>query len=179
LPVLPLDSVFSKVGIVPAVYITGDGTETERNHHKHHKHKQEDETMFNKLHEAFIKDREAQRAANLFYINHGYMSTWSEENQKSSDPDNGIRRYSTETSWNNYKAGLITRERAAELATRRMNNEINKSIKEGTAELQAAYDAEDIDRIDISVSWKRNRTWGANPTAEVYANGWTTGTASG
>lgn len=38
--------------------------------------------------------------------------------------------------------------------------------------LRCVYDVEnapDVETIDISVEWKRSRTWGYNPTASVYA----------
>ena len=55
-----------------------------------------------------------------------------------------------------------------------------KSMALYTAKLDAAEAAGDVTTINISVEWKKSRTWGANPTATVYGSGsYSTGYASG
>lgn len=47
--------------------------------------------------------------------------------------------------------------------------------------LELINDAQDLTYIKIKVEWKKNRTWGYNPTAEVWTSGgyYNTGKASG
>lgn len=64
---------------------------------------------------------------------------------------------------------------------------IEKRIKEDSKRIESFNNkcdeiakAEPCKNINISVSWAKNRTWGANPTAEITAGGqYTTGSASG
>ena len=64
---------------------------------------------------------------------------------------------------------------------------INKRIKEDTKRIETFFKQCDeiaqttpAKSIQISVNWAKNRTWGANPTAEIWSGGeYTTGRASG
>ena len=63
---------------------------------------------------------------------------------------------------------------------------IEKRIKEDTKQIEKFFkrcdeiaNAESVQEITIRVEWVKNRTWGYNPRAEVCANGYTTGSASG
>ena len=47
------------------------------------------------------------------------------------------------------------------------------------ATLRTAFSTDLPDCISVEVSWKKSRTWGFNPTVEVWADGYTTGSASG
>ena len=63
----------------------------------------------------------------------------------------------------------------------KFNRENEQSRASYLAKLTAAEQAPAFDGADISVEWKRNSTWGNNPTATVRAYGYstTTGHASG
>lgn len=59
---------------------------------------------------------------------------------------------------------------------KKVNNKIDVFFKQCDIIAQA----EPSKNITINVSWAKNRTWGANPTAEVWSGGnYTTGHASG
>ena len=63
--------------------------------------------MFENLKAAYLEDRERQREKNAFFIEHGYLKEWNEQERKESDK--GIERYSTATRWEQYQAGRIDR----------------------------------------------------------------------
>ena len=107
-----------------------------------------------------------RRTADLFqYIEVGYMPTWNPEHQ--SDPDRGLKQYSTPRRWEQYQNGEITREKAIEFAKRRAVAEIEKSRAAKLARIESAAAAPVIDSASVSVTWAKSRTWGANPTAEL------------
>ena len=99
--------------------------------------------------------------------------------------DSVLERNSTATRWNQYTAGTIDRETAVNYAMKRVETQNAKSIAKKFARLDTYAAVADIVSIEIYVHWTRNRTWGYNPTATVYAtdaNNVThkaTGTASG
>lgn len=98
------------------------------------------------------------------------------ENGIETEKDRGIRRYITETRWNQYMDGTITREAAVEYAIKRMTRQLEKETAEKIAHLNAAAAAPDINYISVSVEWSR----GYNPTCEVRTNaGITHGHAGG
>ena len=78
--------------------------------------------MFENLKKHYLQDRENQKAINKFFIENGYCESWCENEKKASD--NGLRRYSTETRWNQYTSGKIDREKAVALAVKRMSGAI-------------------------------------------------------
>ena len=64
----------------------------------------------------------------------------------------------------------------AELRTARVAKMDASDAKDAEAAIQAltaAFSADLPATISIEVSWKRSSTWGANPTAEVWAGGYT------
>ena len=69
----------------------------------------------------------------------------------------------TETAIAAYKKRLHERAEAENHGQRWINNRLNKK----KAELALISDAPSISKINISVEWKRSRTWGSNPTATV------------
>ena len=129
--------------------------------------------MFERIREQFLADREQQRAKNADYIMNGYTD------HDGSRPDVGIQRYATDYVWKQYTAGKMTREKAVELTMRRMNKDMDKQTAAGLAKLDKAAAADDLTHISVNVEYKRSATWGWNPTATVYSDGWTTGRASG
>lgn len=102
-----------------------------------------------------------------FYIVNGYMPSWAEEHH--TDPDRGLKQYSTPTRWEQYKAGTIDRAKAVELATKRAAKEVEKELTKKLTRLEMAKAAPALGSLSISVEWVRSRTWGANPTATVQA----------
>lgn len=121
-----------------------------------------------------------RRTADLFhYIELGYIPSWSAEHQ--TDPDHGLKQYSTPRRWEQYQNGEITREKAVEFAKRRAVAEVEKYRATKLARIESAAAAPVIDSASVSVTWAKSRTWGANPTAELLDGHSvrTTGHASG
>ena len=113
-----------------------------------------------------------------FYINHGYMKTWA--GVHCNEPDRGLKEYSTETRWKQYKAGVITREKAVEFACKRFEKALEKDTAKKLEKLDRVAAATDLGYIDITVEWVRSYTWGNNPHAVVKTNNGTfEGRASG
>jgi hypothetical protein len=96
-----------------------------------------------------------------------------------------INRWLTPLMEKKFKAGIIDLETAQKSAIRRIEFYFDKQLKKSLSKLHAVEISDELQSIDISVEWKKNRTWGMNPTATVKA--WTkkynpetgTGTASG
>lgn len=134
--------------------------------------------MFELLKNQYLQDREGTKTKTLFFINHGFMESWSDENKKESD--DGLKRYSTDTRWNQYKTGKISREKAVELAQKRYTKQLEKETLDTLARVDKIAAAPDLQFIAINVIYKYNSYWGWNPTAETRTNnGFTTGRASG
>lgn len=132
---------------------------------------------FTEIEKIVTEDAQTTAENRRFYILNGYMPSWAEEHR--TDPDEGLKEYSTETRWNQYKAGTISREKAVELATARALKKLDKNTAVKLAKLDRVANAPDLTHINISVDWVRSRTWGYNPTAEINAAGeWHTGKAS-
>ena len=136
-------------------------------------------TIFPKLREE-VKAETVRREADIFfYIDNGYFPSWAEQNRN--DRERGIKQYSTVTRWEQYKTGKITREKAVELARKRAAKEIEIRLEKKLARLDEAEKAPAISSGSVSVEWKKNSTWGANPTALFLSigQGETSGHASG
>ncbi len=134
--------------------------------------------MFERLRSEYLQDRKEQKEKNAFFIEHGYMKSWAAEHQE--ENDNGLKRYATETRYNQYKSGVISREKAVELSIKRMEKQIDKEIERTLERITAIENAPDLSFITINVVYKRSATWGYNPTANVSTNNdYTTGFASG
>ena len=137
--------------------------------------------MFELLKKAYVDYKNDEKLKDRFYIINGYYKSWNPEN-RGNDPDKGLREYSTETRWNQYKNGEITRTKALEYAINRNNKKIDKEITAKMQELDDVAAAPDITFIRVEVNWSRSSVWGYNPHAEVSTDKiWasTTGTASG
>lgn len=139
----------------------------------------EDESMkFELIAEQVKEDAEQRKRDTAEIIEKGYLSTWSTEHHEQND--NGLKRESTATRWEQYTSGKITRAEAVELATKRAYKAIDKDTAEKLAKLERVANAPDLDYISICVEWKRSATWGMNPTAYVNTNSErTSGHASG
>jgi hypothetical protein len=142
--------------------------------------KQEDENMqeFTEIKKEVTQDSETRKNNTAFYIENGFMPSWAEEHHN--EPDRGLTEYSTETRWNQYRVGQITREKATELAITRATKAIEKETAAELAKLDEVATAADLNHISVSVGWVRSQTWGYNPRVEVRTNpGFFTGSASG
>lgn len=139
-------------------------------------------TQYPKL-ERLLKAEFEQRTRNTdFFIENGFSHDWPIEKQNKSDY--GIKLYSTDTRLNQYTNGLISREKVVEYAKKRAKKELEKSLSKDLALLDNIANAPTVNRIDIVVEWKNNRTWGKNAhaTVNVHAANVTetyTGKASG
>lgn len=133
--------------------------------------------MFENLQSLLVKEANEKKANTRYFIENGYMPTWAEKIHS----DNGLKRYSTEKKWAAYQAGTLTREKAVEIAVQRAWRDIEKAHRADMERLESAAAMPDVESVSIRVEWKRNRTWGYNPTATViinHANRYT-GTTSG
>ena len=103
---------------------------------------------------------------------------------KAQSPEWVIRDNLTPYRWKQYKDGSITPEKAVEIATARATAKAEKELNKKLSRLESIEAAATVTGLEIHIEWKRSRTWGANPTATVYADtdaGYvtTTGHASG
>lgn len=97
----------------------------------------------------------------------GYMEShakYIEENE------NGLKNHSTETRWKQFQDGKITKEQCIEYAIKRNNKRLEKRLQEKLTQLETIGKAEEVESVTISVEWKRNPTWGYNPTARVLVD---------
>lgn len=139
---------------------------------------EENKMTFEHIAAEVTQDAENLKKITAEIIEKGYSETWAEEHRTPSD--GALQRHSTETRWNQYKAGTISREKAVELAIKRENKAIDKKTAAKLAQLERVAAAPDLDYISICVEWKRSATWGYNPTATVNTgHERATGAASG
>lgn len=136
-------------------------------------------TAFPHLRAALTADHADRAALLTFYIEHGYMPTWAEENRK--NPDTGLERWSTPAKWAAYKAGTLARGKAVKLATARALRDLEKTHAARLAKLDRISNAPNLEFITINMEWRPSRTWGHNPRVNAVTNEAETytGTASG
>lgn len=119
--------------------------------------------LFPLLTAAVEEEANRRTESKRFFIENGYCTTWAEEHRN--EPDNGLKQYSTPKKWEAYQAGTLSREKAVEIAVKRACKDVEKWKEKQFEKLRTASCAPDLDGLQVSVEWKRNRTWGANPTA--------------
>lgn len=95
----------------------------------------------------------------------GYMESHAKYIGES---ENSLKNHSTETRWKQYQEGKITKGDCINYAIQRNNKSLQKRLEKKLEELENIAKAEDVESVIINVTWKRNPTWGYNPTAEVY-----------
>lgn len=125
--------------------------------------------MFENLRKAIEAETAAKLEDRRFYIENGYFPTWAEEHRHNADQ--GLKEWSTAKKWEAYQAGSLSREKAVEIAVKRGAADLMKSQAVKLEKLETAAAARDLVEIVVNVEWKRNRTWGNNPTAEVIVVG--------
>lgn len=134
--------------------------------------------MFELLKKELLEDHERQLKNTKFYIENGFCESWSDEHKKYSD--NGIRKYSTETRWNQYQSGKIDREKAVSFAIKREEKNKEKQLEAKLEKLAKVAEAPDLEIVSVYVDFIKSSTWGYNPKAKTYSNNKScTGFASG
>lgn len=131
----------------------------------------------NNLKALLNKDTETKATERAFYIQNGYFETWAQEYRN--DADRGLKSYLTAAKWDLYQSGALNREKAVEIATKRMKKELDKNQAAKLEKLETVENTAAAQYITINVEFKRSKTWGYNPFAEVYAAGVYNGHASG
>lgn len=123
-------------------------------------------TKYNAI-ENEVRESYKEKGKNIrFYIQHGHMASWADEYKKESDE--GIRKYSTDYRWKQYKSGKISREKAVEYAVVRTLKKLEKELWTDLERLEAIENAKIPSFISIRTGWVRSRTWGSNPHTEIY-----------
>lgn len=103
---------------------------------------------------ALIRTASDERSAALrCYIENGYFPSWSNRYRENIDHDQGLRRYSTATRWEQYKSGQIDRSKAVEFAARRADREVAKQRDAYFAKLRAAADADPLRSLSLILTW--------------------------
>ena len=80
--------------------------------------------------------------------------------------DDALKRYSTETRWNQYKAGKVSREKCAEYATERTARQYEKQEAAEIAEAETIAAAPEMQAISIFINWTRS-SGTYNPHAQI------------
>lgn len=133
---------------------------------------------FPHLAEEIRTEYETRRNDAAFYVENGFFPSWAEE--YCTDPDRGLKQYSTPAKWEAYKGGTLSREKAIEIATRRALKEVTANEEKQFRKLRTAANAPRLEWCQIAVEWVRSSTWGYNPHATATAQNMTTqGRASG
>lgn len=90
-----------------------------------------------------------------------------------------LKELLTNTIINKININNITLEEVKAKATKKAEQKTKKQIEKFCEKCDKIAQAEDITEIIIKIEWVRSSIWGYNPHAEVWARGYTTGTASG
>lgn len=94
--------------------------------------------------------------------------------------DNMMKYYLTDLRCKQYANGIITREQAESIATKKATKEYAKKLEEKLTKITDAENATATATASIYVEWVKSYTWGYNPHAEMYSNtGYSSGKASG
>lgn len=85
------------------------------------------------------------------------------------ESENLIKQFSTDYTYEKYKAGEITHENAHKKAYGKMVKTMYKERDKKLEKLTKIEQAEDIEQINISVEWKNSRAGGSNPHVTLSA----------
>ena len=88
---------------------------------------------------------------------------------KWAESENLIIRFSTDYTYNKYKAGEIPQDKAYKKAYDKMLKTMYNNRDKELKNLERIEQAQDIELIKISVEWKNSRIWGSNPHVELSA----------
>lgn len=134
--------------------------------------------VFLELVKAVNAEAELRKDGKRFYIENGFCRTWAAEHR--TDPDRGLKEWSTPKKWEAYQAGTLPREKAVEIAQKRAAADVEKWREKQLSKLRTAAAAPALSFLSVSVEWKRSSTWGHNPTATARTDDGTfSGYASG
>ena len=134
--------------------------------------------VFPELVKAVNAEAELRKDGKRFYIENGFCRTWAAEHR--TDPDRGLKEWSTPKKWEAYQAGTLPREKAVEIAQKRAAADVEKWREQQLSKLRTAAAAPALSFLSVSVEWKRSSTWGHNPTATARTDDGTfSGYASG
>lgn len=134
--------------------------------------------VFPELVKAVNAEAELRKDGKRFYIENGFCRTWAAEHR--TDPDRGLKEWSTPKKWEAYQAGTLPREKAVEIAQKRAAADVEKWREKQLSKLRTAAAAPALSFLSVSVEWKRSSTWGHNPTATARTDDGTfSGYASG
>ena len=134
--------------------------------------------VFPELVKAVNAEAELRKDGKRFYIENGFCRTWAAEHR--TDPDRGLKEWSTQKKWGAYQAGTLPREKAVEIAQKRAAADVEKWREQQLSKLRTAAAAPALSFLSVSVEWKRSSVWGHNPTATARTDDGTfTGYASG
>lgn len=124
--------------------------------------------MFENQKSLLLQEKEAKKESAKFYIENSYLPTWPETEKI--PRDSGLKVNSTAATWEAYQAGKITREKAVEMAVRRVCRRIEKEYRQELEGLDRASEAPELQSVQIRVEWKRSTMYGMNPHATVIIN---------
>ena len=135
--------------------------------------------MFEQLKKAVEKHYNNEAKNQIELVKNGYLKKSAAEYHERNDKF--IIQNLTPAAVKKFTNGTMTRAEAVEKATQKALAQVEKDKQKALAKIESVENAADISRVNISVEWVKNRTWGANPTATVCALGCGiySGTASG
>lgn len=122
--------------------------------------------MLNLIKNEIIEDSNINKNRITAYIINGYMpySSIAEEN-----PDEGLKKYSDDKTWEQYKNGAISREEAIKIAIDIACKEIDKEKFEELKKLERIIAAPTISSFLIYIKWlKRQSGYGLTNDGDVY-----------
>lgn len=85
------------------------------------------------------------------------------------DDDRLIERFTTELMYKKYRSGELSQEKAYKKAYDKMLKTMYTERDNKLAKLEKYENAQDIERVKISVEWKKSAMWGNNPHVELSA----------
>ena len=110
--------------------------------------------VFPELVKAVNAEAELRKDGKRFYIENGFFRTWAAEHR--TDPDRGLKEWSTPKKWEAYQAGTLPREKAVEIAQKRAAADVEKWREKQLSKLRSAAAAPALSSLSVSVEWKRN-----------------------
>lgn len=109
-----------------------------------------------------------KKAAEEIYDNYKDLLKEHEDLIRSGDDEHrALRRFSTDTRWEQFVSGKITEEQACDYAIARETRSLQKEYDTSIQKLVSCDVAPEIESIEIYVDWKRSAVWGLNPSAEI------------
>lgn len=80
---------------------------------------------------------------------------------------------------NKVESGKLTMKEARAALIAKDDADTDRDLNDTLAEIKVGLDKPLPRSIRVEVTWKKHRTWGFNPFTEVWADGYSEGTASG